>query len=184
MIHEYVWICTENGVHVYDVGIQKSCALWELESEHVHTLLHANYTNSILVLATRNIYVFDDKLVHDVLKPRHSIGIGNKTNGAVIPAAGNLQVTEIWVCNQTQCGFSILDSQEFHILDEVHSHELVDKPRQVQHIQPVCINERSYVMVSNLHFIEQWDVELREKIHVVDVMMLCKEYYGDQGQMI
>lgn len=189
----YVWICTIGyGIHVYDTNnIQDPYASWgQDDKQQVYTLLYVKETGSILVLTQKGMYAFDSDLGSSdysvILEPRVSIpkeGTVDLNEGVVIPPASNITSTEVWVCSQTRHGFCLLHPRDFHVLEQIDTHEVEDKARKVRHMQPMLVNELSFLAVANRHFIERWDVENRMKIDQFDMMTHCNEFYGNQGKL-
>lgn len=189
----YVWICTVgNGIHVYSTSdIQEPYASWGQEDkQQVCTLLHIEETGSVLALTRTGMYTFDSDLGSPdyavVLEPRISVN-SDETNdlieGVVIPPSRNLMSTEVWVCSQSGQGFTLLHPRNFSVMERTLTHnETEDRSRRVRHLQPMMVDDLSFLAVANQHTIERWDVENRLKIDEFDMMDYCKEFYGDQGK--
>ena len=194
MISGYVWICTVgNGVHVYNTSnINDPFASWgQDEKQQVFTLLYVEESSSILALARKGMYVFDSDLGSSdytiVLEPRHSVLNEDEVfpiEGVVIPPVRNVKTTEIWVCSQTGRGFNILHPRSFHVVERISNYQSEDRTRKIRHLQPMVVNDLSYLAIGNRHVIERWDVENRLKIDEFDMMDYCKAFYGDQSKLI
>ena len=188
----YVWIGSiGNGIHIYDTNsIEHPFASWgQDDKQQVFTLLHIQETGSVLALTRNGMYAFDSDLGSPdysvVLEPRDSYpGDGEvfPVEGVVIPPVRNLKSTEVWVCSQTGHSFNILHPRDFRVLERIDTIEPEDKLRKVRHLQPMAVNELSFLAVGNRHVIERWDVENRLKIDEFDMMVYCKEFYGDQSK--
>ena len=188
----YVWICTiGNGIHIYNTNnIQEPYASWgQDDKQQVYTLLHIEETGSVLALTRTGMYGFDSDLGSPdyslVLEPRVSL-TNSETNylieGVVIPPANNLKSTEVWVCSQMGHGFTLLHPRNFGIVEQTDTHDAEDHSRRVRHLQPMVVDDLSFLAVANQHVIERWDVENRLKIDEYDMMDYCKELYGDQSE--
>ena len=190
-----MWIGTAgSGLFVYRIHTYKPVASWGKESSlEIFTLLHVRKTASILALTHDGILVFDSNIgigLEEVrtVAPRQTIersGPLDINQGVVIPATGNVEDPEIWVCSSSGRGFSILHNEKFNIVTEVyHSDGTEDKGRMVRHMQPVLVDGRSCLAVADRHLIERWDVKLREKKDQFDMMTHCVEFFGSQSELI
>ena len=189
----YVWICTiGSGIHVYCTNnIQEPYASWGQEDrQQVYTLLHIEETGTILALTRAGMYAFDSDLGSPdyalVLEPRTSV-TSDETNdlieGVVVPPSRNLRSTEVWVCSQSGQGFTLLHPRNLSIVERTLAQdETADRSRRVRHLQPMMVDDLSFLAVANQHVIERWDVENRLKIDEFDVMDYCKEFYEDQSE--
>lgn len=169
--------------------VREPYASWGQDSEQmIYTLLHVKGTSSVLALTLKGMYAFNSNLDDSaILEPRVSVPNHEVNNvlseGIIIPKAGNVSVIEVWACSQTVYGFTILDPKEFNILEETTKLSVKDNARKVQHMQPIMVNGRSFLAVANQHFIEHWDIEYRQKVCEYNMMIHCKEYYGDQSKI-
>ena len=191
----YVWICTiGNGIHVYSTSdVQEPYASWGQDNkQQVYTLLHVEETGSVLALTRSGMYAFDSDLGSPdyavILEPRVSVNsdeINNLIEGVVIPPSRNLRSTEVWVCSQSGRGFTLLHPRNFNVVERTLTDgddEKEDRSRRVRHLQPMMVDDLSFLAVASQHVIERWDVENRLKIDEFDVMDYCKEFYEDQSK--
>ena len=137
------------------------------------------------------MYAFDSDLGSPdyavILEPRVSVRSDETNNlieGVVIPPSRNLRSTEVWVCSQSGRGFTLLHPRNFNVIEQTltHNDEKEDRSRRVRHLQPMMVDDLSFLAVANQHVIERWDVENRVKIDEFDVMDYCKEFYEDQSK--
>ncbi len=184
-----MWIGTAgSGLFVYRIHTHKPVASWGKElSLEIFTLLHIRKTASILALTHDGIFVFDSGMEETcVLEPRLKIEKNGRLDislGVVIPATGNIEDPEIWVCSGSGRGFSILHNEKFSIIAEVcYSDGPVDKGRMVRHMQPILVDGRSCLAVADRHLIERWDVKLRQKKDQFDMMTHCADFFGSQSK--
>lgn len=184
-----MWIGTAgSGLFVYRIHTHKPVGSWGRESDlEVFTLLHIRKTASILALTHDGIFVFDSRVEEDcILEPRQKVdktGPLDVNLGVVIPATGNVEDPEIWVCSSSGRGFSILHNEKFNIVAEVYySDGPVDQGRKVRDMQPILVDGRSCLAVANRHFIERWDVELRERKGQFNMMTHCADFFGSQSK--
>ena len=191
-----IWIGTVGaGLWVFDPTSKQPVAMWgDVEKQTIYKLLHVEDTNSILVLTRKGMYSFssltqvDDPAVptaYEILTPTHSYArCGNDINeGVVIPADGNLDRSEVWVCAQTGPGFQILHPATFSVLEEVLvPNDRDHKGMKIRHISPFLLEGQSALAVANGHFVQRWDVKGREKKDDFDCHELCKDIYGDHGE--
>ena len=184
------------GLWVFDPSSKQVIAVWgEAEKQQVFKLLHVEDLNKILALTHKGMYVFSTILGQvnpvlpvfcDVLTPISSHPrSGNDINeGVVIPADGNLDRCEVWVCSQNGHRFQILDSETLDILEEVPMLNDSDtKGRKIRHMCPFLLEGRSTLAVADRHFLQKWDVEKREKKKKdFDCFEACKNMFGEQGK--
>ena len=138
------------------------------------------------------MYAFDSDMGSPdyavILEPRVSVNsdeINNLIEGVVIPPSRNLRSTEVWVCSQSGRGFTLLHPRNFNVVERTltdDDDEREDRSRRVRHLQPMMVDDLSFLAVANQHVIERWDVENRLKIDEFDVMDYCKEFYEDQSK--
>ena len=135
------------------------------------------------------MYIFDSDLgLSDytiVLEPRDSILNEDDIfpiEGVVIPPVRNMKTTEVWVCSQTGRGFNVLNPQTFKVVERIPMYQPEDRARKIRHLQPIVVNDLSYLAIANRHMIERWDVENRLKIDEFNVMDYCRAFYGEQSK--
>ena len=190
----YVWICTVgNGIHVYNTNdIQEPYGSWGQEDkQQVYSLLHVEETGSVLALTRTGMYGFDSDLGSPdysvVFEPRVSVNCDETSNlieGVVIPPSRNVKSTEVWVCSQIGQGFTLLHPRNFDVMERtLPPNQKEERIRRVRHLQPMIVDDLSFLAVANQHTIERWDVENRLKIDEHDLMDYCKEFYGDQSKI-
>ena len=189
-----MWVCSVgNGIHVYNTNnIEVPYASWgQDDKQQVYTLLYVEETDSVLALARTGMYAFNSNLGNPdysiILEPRDSFTSDGEIfpiEGVVIPPAGNVKSTEVWVCSQTGHSFNILHPETFRVQERIDTTHLENQVRKVRHLQPIVVNELSFLAVANRHLIERWDVENRLKIDEFDVMTHCKEFYDDQRKLV
>jgi hypothetical protein len=189
-----VWIGTAGlGLFIYRIHTHKPVASWGKESKlEIFTLLHVRKTASILALTHDGIFVFDSNLSYTgmeavcILEPRQTIersGPLDINQGVVIPATGNIDDPEIWVCSSSGREFTILHNEKYSTIAEVYySDGPEEKGRMVRHMQPILADGRSYLAVADRHMIERWDVKLRQKKDQFDMMTHCVEFFGSQSK--
>ena len=188
-VGSHVWIGTAGlGLFVYWVQTQKSIASWGQERKcEIFILLHIKKTNSVLALTHEGMFVFDThisraaSLQYRLHIPR--MGRLEFNEGAVIPVAGNIDEPEVWVCRRSSHGFFILHHEKFDMIEEVQTSES-QEGRVVRNIQTMLVNAQSYLAVANRHLVEIWDVKQRKKRNDYDMLFYCKEFYGDQSELI
>ena len=189
-----MWIGTAgSGLFVYRIHTHKPVATWGEEIKlEIFTLLHIRKTASILVLTHDGILIFDSDIhpgTEEVyqLEPRQTIeknGPIDINQGVVIPAAGNVEEPEIWLCSRSGRGFSVLHHEKCTFIAEVYySDKPEDKARVVRHMQPILVDGRSCLAVANRHLIERWDVKLRQKKDEFDMIAHCVEFFGNQSKL-
>ena len=185
-----IWITTIGaGLYIYKVHTHNPIASWGLEQKcQIFKLLHIKKTNSVLVLAHEGMYAFDAVIRTPLAEPfQHKLyipksGMLEYNEGVVIPAGGNLNEPEIWVCCRTGHGYSILHYETFDVVDEISTGEVIHKARVVRQMQTIMMNGRRYLAVANRHLIENWDVREREKRGEFDIAVYCSEFCGDQSK--
>ena len=190
-----IWVSTVGaGLWVVDPSLKQVIAVWgETEKQQVFKLLHVEDSNMILALTRQGMYVFSAILGQvnpaspiscDVLIPVSSNPrSGNDINeGVVIPADGNLDRCEVWVCSQNGHSFQVLDSQMFDVLEEVSMlNDGEHKGRKIRHMCPFLLEGRSTLAVADRHFLQRWDVEERMKKKDFNCFEACKDMFGEHG---
>ena len=192
VVLEHVWIGTVGvGLWVYGASSKQPVAMWgKEEKQMIYLLLNVEETSSILALTHKGMFVFDYDFVPsaavDLLTPRVSVPKSSAcmldlNEGAVVPYGGNMDVSEVWVCSQIGQHFKVLDPKDFNLLCEVPISREKLKTRKARHMQSVVVEGRYFIVVGDHHFVEKWDVELREEVGRYNCHEPLKEVHGDQS---
>lgn len=193
-----IWVSTVgSGLWVFDPTSKQPIAMWgDVEKQKIFNLLHVEDTYSILALTQKGMYSFSSLLTQvdptdlqacEVLTPTHSYPrCGNDINeGAVIPADGNLDRCEVWVCSQIGHEFQVLHPENFSILEEVPILNDGDhQGRKIRHICPFLLEGQSTLAVADRHFVHRWDVKARKKKDTFDCLQVCKDLYGEHSKWL